>query len=287
MTISATKVRELRDRTGAAMMDCKKALEASGGDLDQAVDHLRKQGLKSAGKKAERDTAEGRVVLALSADGRRGTLLGLACETDFLAKGDGFRAFADELRDHLLEHDPDGVEDGVRPLFSQRWKGTDRRVSEALKEAVGQFGENIRVTDFARFENPKGRVGAYVHHDAKQGALVNVTTSAPADKADEVLKSLSQHVVVFRPAYAARDQVPAADVEREKAVIRESDEVKRKPAEFQDKIIDGKLKKFFEGCVLPEQPWILDDKQSVQKALEKELGAGTRVEAFARIRIGA
>ncbi len=286
MAITATMVRELRERTGAAMMDCKKALEAASGDIDGAIDHLRKQGLKSAGKKAERDTAEGRVFAAIAADGRRGTLVGVACETDFLAKGDGFKSFVDALEKHVLENDPDGLEDGTRPLMSQKWQGSSKPVSEAIQETVGQFGENIRVTSLTRVENPKGAVSAYVHHDGKQGAIASVTTGADPAQAGELVKSLCQHIVVFRPSFANVEEVPAAEVEREKEVLRESDEVKKKPAEFQDKIIEGKLKKFYAGIVLAEQPWIHDDKSTVAKALEKELGSGTRIVSFTRATIG-
>lgn len=282
MAITSQMVRELREQTGAGMMDCKKALDATGGDLEAAVDHLRKAGMKSAGKKAERDTAEGRVVAAISDDSHRGHLFGVACETDFLAKGDGFGGFVEEMKQHVLSQDPADA----AAIADQAWQGGGTKVADAIKEAVGQFGENIRITGLARVENAAGLVGAYVHHDKKQGAIVSVTTSADAEKAAEVLKSLCQHVVVFRPAYVNREEVPADALEREKDVIRESDEVKKKPAEFQDRIIEGKLGKFYAGCTLEEQPWIHDDKSSVKKALEAELGAGTRIQAYYRVVLG-
>lgn len=282
MAITASMVRELRERTGAAMMDCKKALETAGGSMEQAVDNLRKQGLKSAGKKADRDTAEGRIVGSLTEDGKRGHLVGVACETDFLAKGDNFVAFVNDLAAHVSANDPSDV----ATLEGQKWKAGSTDVAEAVKEAVGQFGENIRINACVRMANDGGQIGFYVHHDNKQGAIVSVTTEADAATAAEVLKGLCQHIVVFRPAYLDRAAVPAEDLEREKAVIAESDEVKKKPAEFQEKIITGKISKWYSTCTLEDQPWMLDDKMTVKKALESALGKGTKIVAFERVALG-
>ena len=282
MAITASMVRELRERTGAAMMDCKKALEGANGSMEEAIDNLRKQGLKSAGKKADRDTAEGRVVACFSPDGRRGHLIGIACETDFLAKGDGFVSFVDELAQGVVREDPADTE----ALLAQSWTGGDGNVENAIKEAVGQFGENIRITSCVRLENSAGRVGAYVHHDNKQGAIASVTTDADADTAAAFIKSLCQHIVVFRPAFLNRDSVPAEDLEREKAVIAESDEVKSKPEQFREKILLGKVNKWFSTCTLEDQPWMLDDKMSVKKAVEEALGKGSRIVSFQRVALG-
>ncbi len=285
MAITAKMVSELRQMTGAAMMQCKKALEAADGDMDGAVDHLRKAGLKSAAKKASRDTAEGRVFAVSGAGGRRGHLIGVACETDFLSGSDQFKDFVAKLSAGIAEYDPTGVEDGERPLSSQPFEG-EENVAAGLTSAVAQFGENVRVADLIRMENVEGAVGMYIHHDNKQGAIVSVTTSADADKAAGVLRSLCQHITVYSPAYAQREEVPAAEVERERAVLADSEEVKSKPENIRDKIIDGKMKRFYSECVLSDQPWILDDKQSVGKFLESELGAGTRIEAYARVKLG-
>jgi elongation factor Ts len=280
-------VRELRDRTGAGMMECKKALDAAKGDMRGAEDHLRKAGLKAATKKAERSTAEGRMFASKSGDGRRAHLVGVACETDFLAKSDQFRAFVSRLERHVAAQDPTGVEDGARPLLAQRLDGSGPAVREALQEAAGSFGENTRITHCVRLENPEGQVGTYVHHDGKQGAIVSVTTQAKPAQAADVLKSLCQHVVVFRPQYANRSDVPASEVERERGVILAAEDMRAKPEGVREKMVVGRLAAFFAQQVLAEQPWIHDDKESVQKALEKALAPGTKIVAFQRVHLGA
>ena len=285
MAITAKMVSELREMTGAAMMDCKKALEASGGNIEEAVDHLRKQGLKSAAKKASRETSEGRV-FAVQADGmQRGHLVGVACETDFLSSSDRFKAFIERLRSAVEAGDPTGVEDGERPFLSQPMEDAEN-VGEAIKATVGEFGENLRVQALVRLENVEGRIGTYIHHDNKKGAIVSVTTGADADKAGEALTALCQHALVFAPAYCSRDDVPAEDVERERKVIAESDEVKSKPENIRDKIVDGKLKRFYAEKVFSDQAWMLDDKITVGQYLEKELGAGSRIETFSVVKLG-
>jgi elongation factor Ts len=285
MEITSKMVRDLRETTGAGMMECKKALEATRGDFEAAVDHLRKQGVKAAAKKAERATSEGRVFSVIDQRSKRAHLVGVACETDFLAKSAQFRAFVADLEAHVVAADPDGVDQGSRPLLSQRFKGEGPPLSEALKEAIGQFGENIRIVDVARLENSQGHVGGYVHHDNKQGAIVSVTTRAEPARAGEVLKSLCQHIVVFHPLYAERAEVPASEVERERAIHMDSSEIRSKPENLREKVVAGKVNAFFAQCVLADQPWIHDDKKSVQKALEAELGPGTKIEAFRRVHL--
>ncbi len=287
MEITSEMVRALRDLTGASRMDCKRALVATSGDMNAAQDHLRLQGAKASGKKAERSTAEGRIFAVRAKDGRRGHLVGVACETDFLAKSDKFRDFVREVEKHVLSQDPSGVDDGPRPILAQRLHGEGAPLSQVLQEIVGVFGENTRIANCVRFENREGQVGTYVHHDHKQGAIVSVTTAAKPEVAVEVLKNLCQHVVVFRPTYANRGDVPASEVERERAVILAADDMKSKPENVREKMVVGRLNSFFAQQVLGEQPWILDDKQSVEKALEKALGPGTKILAFRRVHLGA
>jgi len=287
MEITSQMVRDLRDRTGAGMMECKKALEAARGDLRAAEDHLRMQGLKASAKKAERSTAEGRVFAVRQPDGRRAHLVGLACETDFLAKSERFEAFAGDLAKHVASQDPTGLEGGARPILDQRLHGEGAPIRQVLQEIVGVFGENTRITNCVRLESPQGQVGTYVHHDHKQAAIAAVATKAEAARAADVLKNLCQHVVVFRPTYANREDVPASEIERERAVILAADDMKSKPEGVREKMVTGRLNAFFALHCLAEQPWILDDKQSVQQALAKVLGADAKIQAFQRVHLGA
>lgn len=277
MAITAQMVRQLRERSGAGMMECKKALTETAGDLEAAFDYLRKAGLKAADKKAGREMSEGCVQALV--EGSAGAMVALTTETDFVVKSDHVQGLVSALCRHVLAQRPASVEE----CLGQAWSdgGT---VDEAIKAVIGKAGENMSLADVAWFENPAGRVGAYVHHNGRVGVLISLTTSADAAKADEFLKHAGMHVAAIKPQVLRREDVDPATVERETAIYRA--EVESKPAEIQDKIIRGKLDRFFRDVVLLEQPWVLDDKVSVQKALETELGAGSRIEGFAQFRIG-
>jgi elongation factor Ts len=279
MEITAAMVRDLRERTGAGLMECKRALEAAGGDFEGAIDHLRKQGLKSAEKKASREMGEGRVAAFVGPKGRVGSLIAVTCETDFMAATDDFKGFLVELARHVAEHAPKDVE-----ALLQQKLASGATVGDTVKGLVGKLGENIQVARAVRYENMQGRIGAYVHHTQKVGVLVDVTTQAAEDKAAEVLKELSMHAAVFKPTAAKRAEIPAGDVERERAIFLE--EVKSKPAEMQEKIVAGKLEKFYADAVLPEQKWFKDETKTVQKVLDEVLGKGAVVERFVRLQIG-
>jgi elongation factor Ts len=275
--ITAALVRELREKSGAGMMECKKALTQTKGDLEAAIDELRKSGLKTAAKKAGRTTGEGRVWAVVTDDGKSGAMVSISCETDFVAKTPDFDAFLKDLAAHVLEHRPADLE----TCLTQPWKG-DGTVADALNALIGKLGENIQIAEVAAYANEAGAVAAYVHHDDKKGGFVNVTTSAPDA---DVLKDLCMHIVVYNPAALNRDAFSAADIEREKAVIRDS--LAGKPADIQERIMTGRMEKFFAEQVITEQPWIKDDKTTVQKALEAAMGTGTTLTAFARLQVGS
>ncbi|MDP6538271.1 MAG: translation elongation factor Ts [Planctomycetota bacterium] len=280
MSITASDVMSLRDRTGAGMMDCKKALQESGGDVEKAEDLLRIKGMKSAEKKAGRETGEGRVLTVVSDDGRSGAMVAVRCETDFAAGTEDFQNLLGELCAHVAAQKPNSVED----MLEQPWSGSTSSVAEAIKEATGKLGENMQLSEIAYLENPEGLVGTYIHHNRKVGALVSVTTAAACDEAAEHLKSLGMHVAFTNPAALDRDGVPSEEVEREVGIYRE--EVKDKPEEIQDKIVQGKLDKFYAAQALVEQAWVKDDSMSVAKAMETLLGEGSGVAAFARFSVG-
>ncbi len=278
--ITPGMVRELRERTGAGMMDCKKALEATGADFEAAVDHLRKQGVKSAEKKAGRTTGEGRATSSIGPSGRVGSMVALACETDFVTTTPDFQTFLTNLCEHVAQHAPSDLD----ALARQRWMGGDQTVEDALKALVGKLGENTRIAGARRLENPKGFVETYIHHNHKVGVLVSVTTTADREKARETMRDLCMHIAFNKPEGLSRTEISPETVEREKAIYM--DEVKGKTPEVTEKIVSGKLEKFFAARILAEQPWIRDDKLTVQKAIERALGPGTKIEAFACFVIG-
>ncbi len=279
MTITSEMVRDLRERTGAGLMECKRALEASKGDIEGAVDNLRKAGLKTADKKADRETGEGRVQAWIGPKMRVGSLVALTCETDFVARTADFGKLLYDISELVAEKNPADAD----ALVALPLKGA-ASVGETLKLMVGKLGENIKIARMSRLENMQGRIGSYVHHDGKKAALVSVTTGADEDQVGDALKELCQHIVVFNPVASSRTQVPAAAVEREREIYLE--EVKSKPAEMQQKIVAGKLEKFYADQVLPEQKWMKDDTKTVQQILEERLGKGARIEAFVRVQIG-
>ncbi len=279
MEITSKMVADLRERTGQGMMECKKALAATAGDLEAAIDWLRKQGMKSADKKADREMGEGRLAVHVEPGARAGALVAMTCQTDFLAGNDEFQSLLASLAPLAVKHN---LADAAALNAVKLPSGNT--VEDTVKLLVGKTGENIKVARLARYENKQGLIGSYVHHDNKKGALVSVTTAAPQEKAAQVLRELSMHVVMNNPAAVTRAEVPAADLEREKAIYLE--EVKEKPPEMQQKIVAGKLEKFYAERVLPEQKWIKDDTKTVQKVLDEALGKGTKIDAFTRLQIG-
>jgi elongation factor Ts len=210
---------------------------------------------------------------------RVGSLVALTCETDFVARTADCGKLLSDATVLVAEKNPADPE----ALAALPLKG-GTSVGESLKLMVGKIGENLRIARIARLENMKGRIGSYVHHDGKKAALVSVTTDVDEDKVGEALKELCQHIVVYDPMSARRDQIPASSVQREREIYLE--EVKSKPPEMQEKILAGKLEKYYAEKVLPEQKWMKDETKTVQKILEEKLGKGARIEAFARIQIG-
>lgn len=280
MGITAADVRTLREKTGAPMMDCKKALEATSGDLQAAEDHLRKLGLKAAGKKVGRATGEGRCFLTLGDDIRHGALVAVSCETDFVARTPDFEKFLQDLCAHVIQNRPGSVE----VLLEQGW-AAGGTVQDALTETIGKLGENMAISDVRFVEAPEGFVGGYIHHNQKVGVLSAVQTGASREDSEAFLKQLGMHVAALPPSALCREEIAADLVEREVAIYRE--EVKNKPEEIQEKIIAGKLEKFYAGTCLREQPWVMDDSMTVAKAAEKALGAGSVITAYARFAIGS
>ncbi|MCA8979164.1 MAG: elongation factor Ts [Planctomycetes bacterium] len=279
MEITATMVKELREQTGAGLMDCKKALAETSGDIEAAVDWLRKKGMKSAAKKAGRETAEGRVYSVISPDGRSGALIALACETDFVAKTDDFNKFVEALAKHVLENKPTSVD----ACLAQPW-AAGGTVEDALKGVIGSLGENMQLAGVAYLEAGDGYVGAYIHHDNKKGVLTAIRTGADLAKTTDMARDIGMHVTALNPAGLNREDVPEDVVERERAIYMES--VQNKPEDMREKIVEGMLGRFFKEQVLEEQGFAKDMDKKVSKVVEDTLGKGSAITAFRRFAVG-
>ena len=299
--ISAEDVRKLRDQTGGKMMDCKNALVESGGSLEKAVELLRKKGLASAEKKAGREAKDG-LVYAHILDGQKiGTLVEVACETDFVARNDDFKAFVKQLAAHVVAS-PKRAEiigpEQTASLLQEKWQhDPSRTIEQVVKDLIAKLGENVVVRRCARFQEPDaGRVFSYIHHTNKLGVLVDVgCSSEPTAKRPEFtefLKEIAMHIAAAMPRaeYLSSEEVPAEALDRERRIARESDALKGKPAQVLDKIIEGKIAAFLKGCVVTQQPWIKDDSKTIAqltKELSAKLGETIVIRRFARFEIGA
>ena len=274
MQASASQVKALRDRTGAGMMDCKGALEETGGDLEKAVDFLRKKGMASTAKRAGHEAREG--LVAIRSHAHTAAMVEANCETDFVARTDDFRGLATLALDEVLERGEDAV--------------NSEKVSARVAELSGKIGERIIVRR-AKVVETEGALFSYLHSNSKLGVIIELGVTKPESKKSPALaelgKNLAMQVAASSPLCVDRALVPAAVLEREKAIYAE--EIKGKPEAIIQKILQGKLEKFYQGACLLEQPFIRDDKKAVREviaAAEKELQDRIEVRQFVRFQLG-
>ncbi|MHC4616751.1 MAG: translation elongation factor Ts [Planctomycetota bacterium] len=285
--ISAAMVMKLRKMSGQGMMDCKQALQEANGDMDEAMAILRKKGLATLAKRAERETSEGLVVSKSSEDGKAAALATLCCETDFVAKSDDFVAAAEALADYALACSTD---EGAESVLETAIDG--RKFSDVLTETVSKTGEKMQVGDYAKFKlKGPGLIKVYVHFNQKVGTMVRIETSdektAAADDLKRTAADIAMHITATKPLALDKDGIDAATIEREKCIFAE--QVKNKPANIIDKIVEGKLKKFFaENCLLDQQ-FVKDDSKSVNQVLSeaaKQAGGEAKIKEFVRFEVG-
>jgi elongation factor Ts len=252
--ISAALVKELRDRTGAGMMDCKRALQESNGDMEQAIVLLRERGMAQAAKRADRATSEGKVGYRIADDGSRGTMVAVGCETEPVSNNDEFMSWAKKVLDAV---EADGV-------------GSEAALEDERVELSAKLGENIVVAGAARFEAiDGGLVAAYTHPPANKLGVLLQLRGGDADLGRKV----AMHIAASNPQWISRDDVPADAVTAEREIYANSDEVQSKPEQAREKIVEGMLnKRFFGANVLVDQEWIHDSSKTVGQAL-KEAGA--------------
>lgn len=274
MAISAADVKELRDRTGAGMMDCKRALDETDGNMEAAIDLLRSRGAAKAAKRAGREASEGTVAVHV-ANGV-GALVELNCETDFVARNETFQSLARQLAEHVAAHGPDGVSDGDA-VADQAFLGGDASVADVVTRASANTGENIVLRRFARFESPDAVLGSYVHMTGKIGVLVELDGSSGED----VARDVAMHIAAARPLAVTSADIPSDVVERERAVYLEQVRQEGKPEQIQEKIVEGKLRKFYQEQTLMDQAFVKDPDRTVAQVV-----GGATVRRFVRFELG-
>ena len=283
MAISASDVKALRDATGAGMMDCKKALSEAEGDVEKAMEILRASGLAKAGKRAGRETSEGAVVF--SAQGGKGALIELGCETDFVAKTDDFQALAQNVADAIAAA---GVINDAEAALAVAMDGGT--VDEVIKTTVGKVGENIQLKRVATCDI-EGQTGGYIHGGGKLAVLVALQTAQSGDAVDAIAKEVAMHVAAHDPTPIAidRDDMPADVVEKERAFLVQQAKESGKPENVIEKMVDGRINKFFQENTLLAQGFVKDPDKSVRDIL-KEAGAAAggdiTVASFVRFALG-
>lgn len=270
--ITAAIVKELRERTGAGMMDCKKALVATEGNMEKAIDFLREKGLSQAAKKAGRVAAEGAVVAHVTEDGKVGAIVEVNCETDFVGQNENFQALAKSIAALIVETNPADVE----TLLASELDG--KAVKDVVTEAIAKIGENISVRRFVRFESAEGKVYSYIHAGGKIGVLVDMKGGDL-----ELGKDIAMQVAAANPQYLDRTEVPASELEHEKDILTEQARNEGKPEKIIEKMVLGRINKYYKDVCLVDQEFIKDGDLTISKLLKSK---NAEVARFARFQLG-
>ncbi len=271
MEITAGMVKELRERTGSGMMECKKALAEANGDLDAAVEILRKSGLAKADKKAGRTAAEGLIVVETSPDAKRAAMVEVNCETDFVAKEQAFIDFARAVAKCVLSNKVTSVDElSAIPLAA----GNSQTVDEARKALIAKIGENMSVRRFVVFESAAGKVGSYLH-GTRIGVLVDMQGAS-----DDLARDIAMHVAASKPLCVNESEVPADVVAKEKDIFMAQAAESGKPADILEKMVSGKVKKFLKEVTLLGQPFVKDPDTAVEKLLQTNKATVARFQRF-------
>lgn len=268
--ITAAMVKELRELTGAGMMDCKKALTETNGDKQKAIDFLREKGIAKAAKKAGRIAAEGVVAAFVDEAAKVGAVVEVNCETDFVANTDKFHALADKVAKHIMAENPADMD----ALNASMLDG--KSVADFIKEAIANIGEKIDIRRFTRYETKAGRIASYIHMGGKIGVLVELSGGTA-----ELGKDISMQIAAANPACVNRSQVDPAALEHEREVLKKQALEEGKPEKIVEKMVEGRINAYYKEVCLLEQPFVKEPKQSVEKVL-----GGVEVARFARYQLG-
>jgi elongation factor Ts len=274
VNISAAMVKELRERTSSGMMECKKALVDANGDMELAIENMRKSGLAKADKKSDRIAAEGIIGVKVSTDGTVAAMVDVNCETDFVAKADDFVAFANDVTELVLANDIANDEALLAATFA-----SGQTVDEVRRGLISKLGENITVRRFERLVSANGGLASYLH-GSKIGILVELTNNNP-----ELGKDIAMHVAACKPVCVNADQVSATDIAKEKEIFlaKQEDKIQGKPANIVENMIAGFVKKYLAEITLLGQPFVKDDSMTVEQLLKSK---GTNAVRFTRFAVG-
>lgn len=286
--ITAAKIKELRESTGAGMMDCKKALTEANGDMEAAVDWLRKKGLAAAAKKSGRVAAEGLIALELNGS-TEAAVIELNSETDFVARNEQFQKLASQLAKYALETKGD-----IEALKSHKCSVANKPVNDVITDSIATIGENINLRRSAYLSEPNGVVVPYIHTQiapglGKIGVLVALKSSGNKQTLEQFGKQVAMHIAAARPEALTRDEVSSDRIDREREVLKEQAIASGKPADIAEKMVEGRIRKFYEEIVLPEQIFVIDGKATVTEAMNeaaKEAGAPIEITGFIRFNLG-
>jgi elongation factor Ts len=285
--IPASLVVKLRKMSSQGMMDCKKALEEANGNVDEAMAILRKKGLATLAKRAERETTQGLVVSKVSPDGKVAVLASLCCETDFVANSDDFKAAAGKVAEYALVcKADDGIENLLETVVGEK------KLRDVVTEVVSKTGEKTEVGDYTKFRlNGPGLISTYIHFNSKVGTMLDIETGDDKTAQSEQLKrtgaDLAMHITATKPLALDKTGIDPRVIEQEKSIYAE--QVKNKPANIVDKIVEGKIKKFFEDNCLLDQKFVKDDTKTVAQVLEdaaKQSGGKATIKRFVRFDVG-
>ena len=286
--VTAALVKQLRDKTGAGMLDCRNALKENGGDVEVSVDWLRKKGLSAAAKKSGRVAAEG--LVAVATNGTVGTVVELNSETDFVARNDQFQAFVKDIASVALA----GKISDIEELKNAAYPSNDRNVSEELTDRIATIGEHMNLRRVNTLSVSNGVVVSYMHNAlaeglGKIGVLIALESTGDAVKLEELGKKIAMHVAATSPAGLTREDVSADAIERERAVITDQAKASGKPDNVIEKMVEGRISKYYGEVVLLEQPFVMDGKTKVGKVVEDaadSVGAPVTITAFERFALG-
>ncbi|TCO79914.1 translation elongation factor Ts [Marinisporobacter balticus] len=285
MAVTAAMVKELREKTGAGMMDCKKTLMEANGDMDKAIDILREKGLAKAAKKSGRIAAEGLVDICMNENNTKAVVAEVNSETDFVAKNDEFKKFVKDVAITALNSDKANAEE----LLNEKYLDTDATVQETLNDKIAKIGENMSVRRFERIEMENGKVAGYIHGGGKIGVLVGLETSSDSEEILALGKDIAMQVAAMNPKYISRDDVDAAYIEHEKEILKQQALNEGKDANIVEKMIVGRLNKQLKEVCLLNQAFVKNPDLSVEQLIKEtsnKLGTEIKVISIARFEVG-